>query len=341
MSKPESARDSRTRILSLLIFAACIPQAGSLLLKVFGVCSLQAGFLLLALPGSLLVAIIYLWARKNGHEFLGHSLELGFAGGLAGTVAYDLARIPFVMFGQRIFAPISAYGIWLLDASFSTRFTEIAGWGYHFLNGISFGIMYGLFMRGRPAYLAILWGCGLETIAFLSPFGRIFGITNNPSALAIAYFGHVMYGIPLGLMIKKDQSVLAWLKSIPAALYYFALALVGACVIGQIMLPEQVTADNTTKAGTFTVQGERLSPDWQRVTVHESPTIVNNSGQTQVVVIKKLGKEIQLTNGESKNISVPTTGIYQLFVKTSGRTVSSFLIVEPVESEVENRRSDR
>lgn len=320
-----------SKLLRLVIFAACIPQAGSLLLKVYGLCSLQAAFLALAVPGILIITAVYLWAKKQPDQFLRNTIELGFLGGLAGTIAYDLARIPFLLMGLRIFAPISAYGVWLLDSNFSNRFSDLAGWGYHFLNGISFGVMYSLFMRSRPAFWAIIWGCGLETIAFLSPFGRIFGFNTNANALAIAYFGHIVYGIPLGLLLMKDQSALRWLKSVPTGLYYFAVVLVGAYAVGQTTLPEKVAADKSVEQGKFYIKDNKLYPDWIRITHQQIPSIVNKTGQQKTIVVKQLNSEILIPSETQQNLDIKATGIYQVFVKTPERTQSSFLMIEPVE----------
>lgn len=323
------ATDKQNLFLQWLLFIACIPQAGSLLLKVYGVLSLQAAFQLLAIPGLLIIVGIYAWSHKTSNDTLRESLQLGFMAGLAGTIAYDLARVPFYILGQRIFAPISAYGVWLLDANSSNQYTELAGWGYHFLNGISFGVMYTLFMRGKPVYLAICWACLLETIAFLSPFGRIFGFTTNMYALGIAYFGHFVYGIPLGQMVLKDHATLTWMKSIPKGFYQFGAVLILAYCAGQLLLPGE--GISSTAPGAFSITGNKLSPSWVRITDNKNAIVVNKNNETRVVTVKQLKKEFSINAGEEKTIVIENTGIYQLFVNQAGRTQSSFLIIDPVE----------
>lgn len=321
------------RLLSVLVFFACVPQAGSLLLKMYGVCGLQEGFLYTSLPALLCIVIIYNRVRRSSDEMLTDSIHLGVFGGLLATFAYDLCRIPFVIFGQRIFAPIAAYGVWLLGAESSSRFTDLAGWSYHFLNGISFGIMYALFMRRRSFFWAILWACLLETIAFLSPFGRIFGFTANPSTLGIAYFGHVVYGIPLGLVVMKDAACISWLKTVPRGIYVFGYVAILAIMLGQILNPQLAASDKATLPQRFVINGDQITPDWQRVPRDSELVVFNESADAKTIVIKKLAKEIAAAPGESVVIPIPEPGIYQIFVQTSGRTRSSFLMVEPVETQ--------
>lgn len=321
------------RFLPVLLFIACVPQAGSLLLKMYGVCGLQEAFLFTSLPALLCILVVYVRARRTSDERLTDSIHLGVFGGLLATFAYDLCRIPFVILGQRIFAPITAYGVWLLGAESSSRFTDLAGWSYHFLNGISFGIMYALFMRRRSFFWAILWACLLETIAFLSPFGRIFGFTSNPFALGIAYFGHVVYGIPLGIVVMKDAACISWLKTVPRGMYVFGYVAIFAIMLGQILNPQLAASDKATLSQRFVINGDVMTPDWQRVPRDSEVTVFNDSADAKVIVIKKLSKEITAAPGESVVIPIAEPGIYQIFVQTSGRTRSSFLMIEPVESQ--------
>lgn len=324
----------KVNAINALLTIACIPQAGSLLLKVYGVCSLQQAFLFLALPAIILVVLMYVWARKNGRQETADSIKLGLFAGLVATIFYDLARIPFLIFGQRVFAPISAYGVWLFDANYSTRFTELAGWAYHFVNGLSFGIIYSLFMRKQAILWAVLWACGLETIAFLSPFGRIFGFSSNPAALGIAYFGHFMYGLPLGHIVRKDDAMLSWLKTIPSGFQIFALLALFCFVIGQTIRPDLVTADSGAQSAQFRIVGDNLEPDWIRVDHGQSVRIVNtNPLHAKTIDVKKTGEQIEIPKSGEREFKQPGTGIFQLFVQKQGRTHSSFLMIEPVEQQ--------
>ncbi|MFQ5709506.1 MAG: hypothetical protein ACE5HO_18775, partial [bacterium] len=100
----------------------------------------------------------------------------------------------------------------------SSRFTDVIGWTYHFSNGITFGIMYALFMRKRHWLWAIVWAFILETIAVLSPFANIFALVGDYYKLGVAYMGYVAYGLPLGWLAYKWNASRDWLFTVPTAL---------------------------------------------------------------------------------------------------------------------------
>ncbi len=320
---------STNLLLAFLIFLSCIPQAGSLLLKVYGLMPLQSSFLFIALPGLLLIISLYIWSKSKGNSYISHALELGFAGGLAGTIAYDLGRLPFLLMGLRVFAPIDSYGVWLLNTHCSSNISDLAGWLYHFNNGISFGIMYALFMQGRSVFWAVLWACGLETIAFLSPFGRIYGFTGNYTALGIAYFGHILYGIPLGMMTRNAASTLKWMKSIPKGFYVFGFLVAVASILGPFTTDEFALSKKQDRA--FQIEGERIQPEWLRIRTGQVALIKNKDKKNNTVLLKKLDLELEVPANETRKIEISSPGIYQIFVKTPERSHSSFLMIEPVE----------
>ncbi|MFZ0545784.1 MAG: hypothetical protein WAM60_10130 [Candidatus Promineifilaceae bacterium] len=280
--------------------------------------------------------IVWRWSAINGRHYLHQALVVGFWGGLIGTLGYDLIRVPFlVLLGQRVFAPISVYGVWLADAAISSRLTEVLGWGYHFSNGITFGIMYALFMRRRHWLWAIPWAFLLETIALVSPFSTIFNLTGNYSAIGIAYLGHVAYGLPLGWLVYKWDETLAWKKREPAVLRWgvpvIAFSIMTFVVFSPFIRPNWIARENRAVADTLLVEGIRLNPDWVRIDRGQSVTIRNDEADAVTVDDKSAGTTIPLEAGTEETISFPQTGIYQLFVETDGRTRSSFVIVEPVE----------
>lgn len=326
--------------LRSLCFLACIPSGGALLAKVFGVASLQSVTVYIFLPSALFLIGVWVWSGRSNRSNLHNALVIGFWGGLLGTLAYDAIRVPFlVLLGQRVFGPISVYGVWLADADISTRLTEVLGWSYHFSNGITFGIMYALFMRHRHWLWAILWAFVLETIAILSPFSQIFNLTGNYSAIGIAYLGHVAYGLPLGWLVFKWDEMLSWREKAPAVLRW---ALPGATflmmvfiVLSPLIRPTWIERESRAEVNTLLVEGIRLNPDWVRIEQGQTVTLRNGGGQDATVVNKTADATISLAGGEQETVTFPETGIYQLFIETDGRTRSSFVIVEPVENLLE------
>ncbi|MBX9568390.1 MAG: hypothetical protein K2X77_05815 [Candidatus Obscuribacterales bacterium] len=323
--------NSKYPLLACICFVLSMPSAGSLLTKVYGLLQMNVGVLYVAVPSSLVVLGLYFYCKRAGKEPFADLLFTGAFAGLIGTFAYDVSRVPFHLFGQRIFAPISAYGVWIADANMSSRFTEVIGWSYHFWNGIMFGVMYAMFMTNRAWWWAVIWGCLLETIAFVSPFGRIFGLWGNPLAIGIAYLGHVAYGIPLGMMIQKWEAVHGWMVKQPKAFVLFSCVFGVLALINPILLPENQQRDAQAKPGEFHVFGDRLNPDWQRISA-PGKIVVRNDREAEVFIVKGKSAEQPLSAKSSLELSFDHTGVIPVGLKGEIRTRNSFVISEPVEN---------
>lgn len=317
-------RDSGLRAL---LFACAATSIGALLAKVWGVAPLQAFALWVTLPATLLMAGLGAWCWRGGSRRIGEDLALGALGGLLGTFAYDVARLPFHLAGLRVFAPISAYGVWLADAPASSGATESLGLLYHFSNGVSFGIMYAMLGRGRHWFLAVVWACAIETLALVSPFGAVFALTGNLPAIAIAYWGHVAYGLPLGLLLQHAQASLRWLSGLPRPVWALGLALFACGLAGPALAP----GTPAPPGATFTVDGHALAPTWLRIPRGGSVAVLNPSDAAVRVRVKTDGRALQVPGGATGTLVFANGGIQQVFVEHGGRTRSSFVMVEPVE----------
>ena len=139
--------------LRLLILILCLPSGGILLLKAYGIDQMFNSVYYLFLPSIVILFGVLFFCYKNKLEAY-KLIILGAFAGLIGTFGYDLVRIPFMLMGSRIFVPINMYGMWISDSTISSEFTDTVGWLYHFSNGITFGIMYTLFMKGRSFWWA-------------------------------------------------------------------------------------------------------------------------------------------------------------------------------------------
>lgn len=84
---------------------ACIPSGAALLAKVYGIASMRLVTFAAAAPCYVGLIGAWIWGRRSGRESVATALAIGFAGGLLGTVGYDLIRVPMHLAGQRVFAP--------------------------------------------------------------------------------------------------------------------------------------------------------------------------------------------------------------------------------------------
>jgi hypothetical protein len=314
---------SRLRWLALALSA---PSGASLLAHVYGFAPLSVTVPFIVLPSLVGLVLIACVATRQGNIDLVRMLQVGLAGGLAGTIAYDLYRTPFAWAGYRVFVPNQVYGVWITSSGSSTPLTDVVGWLYHFSNGITFGIAYALCVPGKHWVGGIVWGLILESIAVVTPFGRIFALRGNVPALAIAYSGHLAYGLPLGWLTYRWKETSQWLTTIPASLYrmVWALGIIALCLgIG-------IAGIRAGSQHRLTVDGARISPDIIRVNLGESVGVYNRGVEAVVIEFPALGTSFTVGARQTKALTPRRTGIFQVRVHTRARTRSSFLVIEPV-----------
>jgi hypothetical protein len=193
VSEPGAAR----RAWLAVPFLAGGSSIASLLGYFYGWFPLAVGVATLLLPGIASIAVFVWLARRGGQRALADRVLAGlFAGGFA-TLAYDACRIPLVHSGLPIFKAISYFGTLLVGGVGVTPAAQLAGWTYHYSNGIGFALMYtALFARGR-LWTAVLWGAALEGAMLLTPYAEVFGYTRGHEFVAITLGAHAFYGAGL------------------------------------------------------------------------------------------------------------------------------------------------
>ncbi len=149
------------------------------------------------LPGALLLMVLVFWASSGRDRELARRVTVGVWAGSFATLVYDLVRVPLVHAGIPVFQAISYLGTMLLAAPRPGPASEIAGWAYHFSNGVGFAMMYTVAVR-RPSWRsAVLWGVILEAIMLLTPYAEVFGYRRSFGFVAASLSAHVFYGLGL------------------------------------------------------------------------------------------------------------------------------------------------
>jgi hypothetical protein len=313
------------RTLAVAMFLLCIPSGAALLCKIYGIASMHDAALFSFLPASVALVFLYNLSKHIAPSVHAH-VKLGFWGGLLGTVGYDLIRIPFHLTGLKVFFPISVYGIWLTDHAHSSVLTETVAWLYHFSNGITFGMMYGIVMHKRHWAWAMPWAFALETIAIVSPFSTIFGVIDNYYALGIAYLGHIAYALPLGWVMQRSTYFATGKLVQPIILLtlviFFAIILI---------LPRSDRKAETKLIVNERAGGKEVIPRIRRIQQKESLQIQNKTKDIVSIAYARVGSSVMINPGEEGSLFFHNTGIYQLKYTTPGYVYFSYVIVEPVE----------
>lgn len=281
---PPRARDAGLRALCAVL--GLCPVA-ALLAWVFGLGPFAAWFWALSAPAILALCAIGLFvSRGTRHARLRTALVAGTAGGLLGTLGYDVFRLPFAAFGTRVFAPIDSYGVLLLGAPSSSPRTSIAGWAFHFSNGVGFGIAYACVALGARWWWGVAWGLTLETATIVTPFAGTYAL-RGAGIITIAYAAHLAYGAPLGVLVQHGGATATKLAEIgPRATTWLlvgtALALVAW--LRPFSTPSAVRAGEAVAPGpSAVVRGGRFQPEWLRVAPGGCVTLRNDDAAAYAI----------------------------------------------------------
>lgn len=160
----------------------------------------------ISLPATLLVVALSLRSRGRADRWLAQRVWAGCWIGLLATLAYDVTRLFIQVSGIYAFYPfriIVPLGVLITGRAEFDPLAIVAGWTFHFWNGVNFAMMYVLALgRGRLA-LAIAWALLLEVMMLLS-YPPLFDISRwNIGFVATSMIGHVAYGIVLGLCAER------------------------------------------------------------------------------------------------------------------------------------------
>jgi hypothetical protein len=203
-------------------------------------------------------------ARRDSWHRLHTALVVGTLGGLLGTFAYDLFRLPFQVFGYRLLAPIDSYGVLIAGAASSGPWTGLLGWIFHFSNGIGFGVTYAVIALGRRWQWGLPWGLAIETLAVASPVAGLYAL-RGVVLIAIAYGGHLAYGTVLGQLVSDPQRTLRQLREVSPHTLTYALI---AVFVGLVIWQRPSLTGRPDEYASAVVRGGRFQPEWTRVADH-------------------------------------------------------------------------
>ncbi len=236
----------------------------ALLADIYGIAPMHVVFWAASIPSMLALAVLGVLPRVPLE--LRSRIRVGAVAGFAGTLGYDIVRVPFAFAGQRVFAPIESYGVLIADASASSELTSFLGWGYHFSNGITFGIAYAVVAARRHWLWGVAWGLVLESVAVFSPFAARYGIAGQLVPIAIAYGAHIFYGYPLGRIVQR-------MPSLPPRFVTVTLAVLAVGLLGW----HRPWLASTSDTARTIVVGDRFEPEWVRIRAGECVTVENRA----------------------------------------------------------------
>lgn len=215
----------------LLVFILAATSIWCLLAEMYGMVDMRTFFFAILLPATAILYGIAFLDNARGEGRMWRAVVLGTFAGLIGAVAYDLFRLPFVFsdawsLGQigipqmPLFKVFPRFGALILgepiEQSGYSLAAQLIGWGYHFSNGATFGVMFAAMYAGgreaigevrgtaigsragRTVAWATLMAVGIELCLLASPYAPFFGIQLTPRFIVVTMLAHVVFGLGLG-----------------------------------------------------------------------------------------------------------------------------------------------
>jgi hypothetical protein len=199
------------------LLAVCLLGISGLgvIAQAYGVIALSYTAPFIVFPIGCLLGIAILLKRRLPERLHAYTDALirGAVWGLLATFAYDAIR-PVVVsvfdFNYKPFKAIHIFGELITGRPPGDTLSDVAGWSYHFWNGISFGMMFAL-LRPRGGVIAgVIWG---ETLQMLLTVVYVDLLTDfHPLAtgtLVTGIIGHGLWGVVLGAGLKYRRTVTA------------------------------------------------------------------------------------------------------------------------------------
>jgi hypothetical protein len=284
ITKPSAQPSARPAIApTLLAMALAATSIGALLSDMYGVLSMHTFFWYITVPSMVVLAVLGS-VRIPALLPVQERIRVGAVAGIAGLIGYDVVRIPLVVIGQRVMAPIDSYGLLISGNSMATPWSNTIGWLFHLSNGITFGVIYCLVAARAHWIFGVLWGVTLETAVVFSPFLERYGLAGKYGSIALAFAAHVAYGLPVGKLCQRFDRTRDELASVfkrPAVI------VIGIAFAGLVLWHHPWTTSSARREASrvaaasgqasVVVTHDRFIPEWVRIEPGECVHVANRT----------------------------------------------------------------
>ncbi len=203
-----------------ITFVLAATSIWCLLAEMYGLCDMRTFTTAILIPATVALYGLALLDRARGDGRLWRAVVIGSLAGLAGAIAYDVFRLPFVYSDawgmgrlgipqMPLFKVFPRFGALILDEALEQPTYSLAahliGWGYHFSNGATFGVMFAALIgeargrRGGGWLWAVLMAVVIEICLLASPYAAFFSIHLTARFVIVTLIAHIIFGVGLGL----------------------------------------------------------------------------------------------------------------------------------------------
>jgi len=167
------------------------------------------------LPSVVLLALVWIAARRAGYARLVNRIETGVWVGFVATAALDVFRLMSFSLGLLPGNLPRMFGVLILDrmAVGPSTVSDIVGSFYHYWVSACFGLTYALLVGRTRWWGGLIWGLIIEVGMMSTPPMVIamgtgfFGLKLGKGILNGVFLGslvpHISYGVALGLLLER------------------------------------------------------------------------------------------------------------------------------------------
>ena len=186
-------------------FAILFLSSGAALL-VYIVSGISLLWTLVAVAAIVGVLATVVWRRADEarRADLSRRVAAGLVAGAAATITYDISRFALIRLTGIQFWPFDIFGIFgegLIGPGASGLWVQLAGFGYHLMNGVGFAIAFAILFGTRGILYGLGWALFLE-VAMLTFYPGWLDIRSIREFVQVSMLGHLMYGLVLGFVAR-------------------------------------------------------------------------------------------------------------------------------------------
>jgi hypothetical protein len=161
------------------------------------------------IPSIAVVLFLSFWARIRGMSSLLNRIVAGAGAGLLATAGLEVVRSISFHYGGMPGNLPELLGVLLTNRIMDgpNVFSDLLGWGYHFWNGLCFGVIYTVLLGRRRTWVGLGYGMLIGLVFLLSPAVRSQGIgfmgKDMPAMPLTVAIAHGVFGTILGFLAYR------------------------------------------------------------------------------------------------------------------------------------------
>lgn len=204
-AKDEGSMKKNERILGVIAILASLTAIITLLVGSMMIVPMPVFAKNILIPGMVILGFVTVMALRCCSQ-LGKAIIIGALAGFVATIGLDIVRLSGVSLGLMPNLP-PMFGSMMTGLPPETSASVTIGYIHHFLNGITFGIIYAVIFGRIRWFVGVGYGLFVELGMMISPpmvmMAGFFGLKMGYSILVVSLIAHIVFGAVLGLLVQR------------------------------------------------------------------------------------------------------------------------------------------